>query len=64
MPRQGLLTHRIDIVAAEIARAADKGLLAHIGLDQAGVDRVDQCQVDFTRRLAADFGGRHLRAIS
>jgi hypothetical protein len=28
------LTHRIDIVAAEIARAAEKGLLAHIGLDQ------------------------------
>ena len=33
VPRHGLLTHRIDIVAAEIARAADKGLLAHIGLD-------------------------------
>jgi hypothetical protein len=28
------LTHRIDIVAAEIARAADKVLLAHIGPDQ------------------------------
>ena len=28
-----LLTYRIDIVAAEIARPADKGLLAHIGLE-------------------------------
>jgi hypothetical protein len=34
VPRHGLLTHRIDIVAAEIARADDKGLLAHIGPDQ------------------------------
>jgi hypothetical protein len=28
------LTHGVDIVGAEVARAADKSLLAHIGLDQ------------------------------
>jgi hypothetical protein len=44
----GLLTRRIDIVGAQIARPADQGLLAHIGLDQARVNRVDQCQGDYT----------------
>jgi hypothetical protein len=44
VPRHGLLTHRIDIVAAEIARPADKGLLAHVGLDQTRVDRVDHVE--------------------
>src|SRR6266851_9597390 len=41
VPRQSEPTRRVDIVGAEVAGAADKGLVAHIGLDHARVDRVD-----------------------
>jgi hypothetical protein len=48
VPRHSLLPHRIDIIGAEIVRAADKGLLAHVGLNQTRVDRADQCRFDYT----------------
>jgi hypothetical protein len=40
------VAHRIDIVDAAIAIPADKGLLADVGLDLTGVDRIDQCEAD------------------
>jgi hypothetical protein len=46
VPRHDALAQRVDVVGAEIAGPADKGLLAHVGLDQTRMDRVDQCQVD------------------
>src|SRR3984893_4655554 len=36
VPRQGEPARRLDIVGAEVAGAADKGLVAHIGLDHSG----------------------------
>ena len=41
MGRQCDLPCRIDIVGADIAGATDEGLLAHIGLNDTRMDRVD-----------------------
>ena len=38
------------VVGAEIARPHDPDLIAHLGLGRPGVDRVDQCQVDYPMR--------------
>jgi hypothetical protein len=40
VPRHGLRAHRIHVIGAEVARPADKGLLAHVGLDQTPRERV------------------------
>jgi hypothetical protein len=44
MGRQRDLAGRLGVVGAVAAGARGEGLLAHIGLDHPGVDRVDQCQ--------------------
>ncbi len=43
---QCLSARLVDVVGAEIACPHDQHLIAHLGLGRAGVDRVDQCQVD------------------
>src|SRR6266446_725613 len=52
--RQGEPARRLDIVGAEIAGAADEGLVAHIGLDYPRMDRVDPHPI----ALAGEFEGR------
>ena len=45
-PGQRLAARLLDVVGAEIARPHRQDLITHFGLGRAGVDRVDQCQVD------------------
>jgi hypothetical protein len=48
-PRQRLLPCRVEVAGAEIARPHRQHLVAHVGLGRSGVNRVDQCQIDYTR---------------
>jgi hypothetical protein len=53
---QRLLTGRFKVVCAQIARAYRKDLIAHIGVDRAGMNRVDADPV----ALAGEFERRRL----
>src|ERR1700730_17549914 len=60
-PGQRLPARLLDVVGAEIARPHDEHLIAHLGLGRAGVDRVNQCQVDYAMRPGKNSPATNIR---